>query len=382
MLWDKREDFDRHHGEWLFDGPAVPLEFSRISETRNNALTLVIDEANGESCVVAYSLSARKEPDDAICDLRCREGTVLRNIGIHFADGSRYTSDAKTVGPQIAEWARDKKIDVVIWTALKSNFAKAQRPFSVENALDHLTTLSVAGKSAAAEYIGRAPDFVNTPLRRAFRALPARMDDSRDFLPRTFQADIDRFFRRIAGPTLRGMVVERDVLTGHTFTVMDEFLDNQEKITTNSVVLETRRILALGIGAIFERQLRIWARVHIEDLSFDRLARMEIVELFGIVAEARKVGEPSSDMFQILREIFLVGNAARHGDGKAIDALREASPTLFPIGKDEKADDIRGAYLLSERLEISDVDFERYMRALVAFWGLADREPFAMTARP
>jgi len=47
LLWDKNHDFDNQHESWKFDGPLLPLEFSRISKSRDNALTLVIDELNG-----------------------------------------------------------------------------------------------------------------------------------------------------------------------------------------------------------------------------------------------------------------------------------------------------------------------------------------------
>jgi hypothetical protein len=87
LIWDKRPDFDKYHGEWLADGPILPLEFSRVSgETRKRALTLVIDPDNGTNCTVQYAMSTRKDPDDAIADLRCREGTVMRCMGFWFAD--------------------------------------------------------------------------------------------------------------------------------------------------------------------------------------------------------------------------------------------------------------------------------------------------------
>ena len=90
LLWDtttpQAQEFDRHRGNWLFDGPRLRLEFSRISHSRNSALTLVLDYENGgEPSQVAYALSKRKHPEDAACDLRCREGTVMKNIGYHFA---------------------------------------------------------------------------------------------------------------------------------------------------------------------------------------------------------------------------------------------------------------------------------------------------------
>lgn len=88
LLWDKRPEFDDQHGLWLPNGPKLPLEFSRISTTRKDALTLVIDQKHGALCRTAYALSTRYNPDDAIADLRHREGTVMRHMGIFSRDGS------------------------------------------------------------------------------------------------------------------------------------------------------------------------------------------------------------------------------------------------------------------------------------------------------
>lgn len=171
LLWDLRLEFDEHHEPWQFDGPELPLEFSRVSSSRKGALTLVIDEANGATCRSAYALSKRRDPDDAIADLRCREGTVMRRIGVYFRDGSR--AGKPTIPATIPPWADRLGIDVVVWTGLPSNFEEeVKRPFSVENAIRHLQSLPADVKPDAAEYIWRAPDLVDTPLRRALQAEP------------------------------------------------------------------------------------------------------------------------------------------------------------------------------------------------------------------
>ncbi|HUW28007.1 MAG TPA: hypothetical protein VMV97_05295 [Sulfuriferula sp.] len=175
LLWDKRADFDKQHEDWQFDGPSLKLEFSRVSQTRNNALTLVLDINNGKPCQAAYALSKRKNPDDAICDLRCREGTTLKNIGFYFANKSRKQSREEEVLKSIQSWASEKKIDVVIWTDLASNFqemSKCKKPFSIEAALCHIQALDTEGKAKAAEYVWRAPKFIDTPLREALQSQP------------------------------------------------------------------------------------------------------------------------------------------------------------------------------------------------------------------
>lgn len=166
LLWDERPEFDDHHAPWEVDGPELNIEFSRVSKTRGGALTLVIDPTNGAACRVAHARSKRKDPEDAICDLRSREGTTRSNIAFYFADGSRSQSKDQTALAAVKAWAASKAIDVVVWTELPSNFDKVcGRSFTVEHALSHLSMLESQAKSGAAEYVWRAPDFVVTPLR-------------------------------------------------------------------------------------------------------------------------------------------------------------------------------------------------------------------------
>jgi len=173
LLWDERPEFDEHHLPWEFDGPELKIEFSRISQTRGGALTLVIDPANGSSCRVAHAKSKRRDPEDAICDLRSREGTTRENIGIHFANGSLNQSKDQNTLAAITAWAKTKAIDVVVWTDLTSNFQKVcGSAFSTASAVAHVRALDGGAKSGAAEYVWRAPAFVNTPLRSALQTEP------------------------------------------------------------------------------------------------------------------------------------------------------------------------------------------------------------------
>ncbi len=173
LIWDVRPEFDAHHRKWQFDGPTLKLEFSRVSESRHGALTLVIDPAHGARCRIAYAESTRKNPDDAICDLRSREGTVLRHIGAMFLDGSRLQGGSEDTLNAIRIWGQEKKFDVVVWTNLPANFQeKTGMPFSVDAACTYLQGLSAEGKARAAEYVWRAPDFIESPLRQHLQGEP------------------------------------------------------------------------------------------------------------------------------------------------------------------------------------------------------------------
>ena len=172
LLWDKNEDFDAHREEWRFDGPLLHLEFSRISSTRADALTLVIDYAHGSPVTVAWCMSKRQEVDDVVVDLGRREGCSIKHIR-SLNTPVLQEGSAPPEASAIAEWAKAHHIDVVVWTGLPSNFeAKRNTPFSVEHAIAYLKNLPPEGKAIAAEYIWRAPKFVTTPLRDALQTQP------------------------------------------------------------------------------------------------------------------------------------------------------------------------------------------------------------------
>lgn len=173
LLWEKsQKEFDDWHEDWRFDGPVLNLEFSRKSASRLNALTLVIDPIHGQQCQVAYAISKRATPEEAIADLRTREKTTNGNIGYTFADGSRRQGrDANSIDV-IFQWAKDKSVDFVLWTDLPGSFDDVAKHDFLNAAVNHVQLLPPAGKAKAAEYVWCAPDFVVTPLRETLQAEP------------------------------------------------------------------------------------------------------------------------------------------------------------------------------------------------------------------
>lgn len=173
LLWEGGQEFDNWHGPWQYDGPNLKIEFSRVSARRLGALTLVTDADHGSPTIVAWCLSKRGKIEDAVADLRCREGTANENIGYICLDQLSAPPNPLHTGDPIVAWARQRKLDAVVWTALKGNFEKkAGKPFSVDAVVAYIKTLSPAGKAKAAEYVWRAPEFVQTAVRSALQQEP------------------------------------------------------------------------------------------------------------------------------------------------------------------------------------------------------------------
>lgn len=164
LVWDP--GILRIASDWDTSGPVLPIEFSRIS--KGNRLTLVIDEANGVAVPTRFAISAFANLDEAIENLRAREGSPnTRPIGFsNLLDGTesqvavqRHRKACQT----IKAWAQEKDLDGVIWTALGPDFKNGR--FSVDAAVAHLRALAAADREVALAYIRNAPAEIRTPVR-------------------------------------------------------------------------------------------------------------------------------------------------------------------------------------------------------------------------
>ena len=152
-------------GTWQQGGLILPIEFSRIS--CDCRLTLVIDPKHGACVRTRFVRSARDDLDDAMCDLRTREGSVTRRIGyVDLAQGAQH-SRYHHIADTIKTWAEGHRFDAVVWTDLPSNFEEQTgSPFSLDTALEYLNRLPRSAAERAREYVRKAPREVDTPLRR------------------------------------------------------------------------------------------------------------------------------------------------------------------------------------------------------------------------
>lgn len=168
LIWDLDDLAPKISGPWRrAAGPAAPLEFSRISPKRLNALTVVIDPEVGEPRPTAVIDSARAAISEAWADLAARERTKPSGIG--WLDLS--ADDSQTRHPSFAEtvaaWCVMEGYVGAVWTDLGPNFAeKYGRAFTLAEARTYLQTLPTESLVEAVRYIESAPPETDTPLRR------------------------------------------------------------------------------------------------------------------------------------------------------------------------------------------------------------------------
>ena len=150
-------------GGWHLDGPVLKIEFSRKSA--DGRLTLVIDTGRGTEVTTQFAESTCADLNAAIENLRHREGTAARNIGVCSRDATE-TSNHPQVLPSIREWLTRSRFDAVIWTDLGSNFAPDRnRKELLDEAFSYLESLSTVCKANARNYINTAPPQTQTELR-------------------------------------------------------------------------------------------------------------------------------------------------------------------------------------------------------------------------
>jgi hypothetical protein len=174
LVWDRRGL--SVNGDFKPIGPSLPVELCRVS--RDNRLTLVIDETVGANCLTYAAMSAFDNLTEAKENL-CQREDMPNVKGIGFVDlTSEQQSDrAKERHPNsvslISNWTRLNGYDATIWTALANNFSdpeKAGVPFSVEAAIRHLDGLDKLSFAEALHYIRSAPPEIQTPVRTAVSA--------------------------------------------------------------------------------------------------------------------------------------------------------------------------------------------------------------------
>jgi membrane-anchored protein YejM (alkaline phosphatase superfamily) len=126
--------------EWTKSNIKFPLNFSRISDSGQGRLTLVIDKT-GKMNNVYYARTSFSNLNTAIEKLKMREKTSYKNIGyIHIESNTFRTSllDDKKIH-ELINFAKKNKIDGLVWTEISPNFEEVfGKPYSKENAIEYI----------------------------------------------------------------------------------------------------------------------------------------------------------------------------------------------------------------------------------------------------
>lgn len=165
LVWDPRDLPIRR--EWFKDGPFVPVEFARLSD--DNRITLVISPAATPIRVlwahmVPTDLSTAREA------LRNREGITARNW-VELVGAWRHGEAAPDQIPELPEWAAQRGVGAVVWTALAPKLKAATGSPSADEVIEHLRGLRGTTREHAKQYIERAPRQVDTEYRRRIEAV-------------------------------------------------------------------------------------------------------------------------------------------------------------------------------------------------------------------
>jgi hypothetical protein len=93
-----------------------------------------------------------------------RDSDIERFIGFWEAAGGTLHGDGAN---EIAEWARTKQLDAVVWTNLEVGLRASRGTVpSIKTVIDHLRALPHAQGVEAEKYIRKAPRQIDTDYRR------------------------------------------------------------------------------------------------------------------------------------------------------------------------------------------------------------------------
>ncbi|MBB2984637.1 hypothetical protein [Paraburkholderia tropica] len=197
-----------------------------------------------------------------------------------------------------------------------------------------------------------------------------------DHLPRTFQANTDRLFQRIIRPGLDSLLAHPELKFGEAAS-LDEFLDRAAAQVDNYTANEAAKAYALTLAGLFERQVRIWGRVLQVTMPGKESGQEPFLKYLVLCMKTGNV-ELSQDLSDDIKEMFLVANVYRHGDGRSVIALKNLAPRLWEYAPSIYVDLLPPNDEKSEQLLLQPTDVVRYAAACVRFWGHADKLPMAM----
>jgi len=171
LVWQPRNRHGeiRLAGTWHDDGPLLPVEFARISV--DGRLTLILVPGYPHRSPVLWAGSAFSDVTAARANLAEREtGAPIEEVHGVAAGGDVIGAPAGPVVATVSQWLGCRSLDAAIWTGLGPG-GRWEGGFGVDAAVDYVSGLTGEERRRALEYVRRAPEQIDTPVRRALRHL-------------------------------------------------------------------------------------------------------------------------------------------------------------------------------------------------------------------
>lgn len=164
---------DKRGKIWKRTKLKLPLEFSRISDSKRGRITLVIDEKNGTLNNVWQAESSLSNMNNAIRSLKLRERTITKNISyINLkTDKYRINNTSKKNLNKIKKWAINQNIDGVIWTDLSHNWEQIKKTkYNIKDVYKYYSNSKRSIRCKILEYIFLSREIANisTPFMKYF----------------------------------------------------------------------------------------------------------------------------------------------------------------------------------------------------------------------
>jgi hypothetical protein len=157
LIWDPRKL--PVLGEWLEDGPKLPLEFAR--ESKDGRMTLVLVEQGAPVPTLWAELDVGNIREAVQALFEREEAEWIGSIGRWPLARRPHRFSA-----EIGAWAQERGLNGVVWTDLKAGFRPDRESVpTLEEVICHLFSLNDEAREKAAHYLFSAPAQIATPYR-------------------------------------------------------------------------------------------------------------------------------------------------------------------------------------------------------------------------
>ena len=160
LIWKPGEL--RLAGDWRADGPALPIEFSRVADGGELATAICLGAATVD---VLWAPLITNSLQQACDDLASREGIPpARTDGI----GVLMVHEVED-GGGLNSWALAHRLDALVWTALPPRYQNIENRIpTAPEAADYLMSLDEATQAHARDYLQKVPEQIHTAYRQFF----------------------------------------------------------------------------------------------------------------------------------------------------------------------------------------------------------------------